>query len=322
MSSVTHLTQYLLRLDPSRNTPRTTLYNYLKSFVESATPLTCEVLNDFFCFVLNHNFWQQNTASLGELVHQDLQGFLQENPQILALNEVVFPHLYQLVKLQYVRDAEWLIQQKEEAFKEPKDRLKLIHLSDQQTLTILLKSNGELQVRVYNRWALLRGGKLSLIQPVTNLLYNSRLELAPHFAHWIEGPMSTAARFQIDDQGLSSGVLVRGHTLQRFETLASAPLRQHGELFYGLKRIEKHFINPQSDPYYLELIQHLERTHYALEQRHSDGLKLAQKHLPKAKAALKNIFPNDKRLVVLVTNIEYFLVTDDQRAQWNETNLV
>lgn len=307
MSSVTHLTQHLLKLDPGKSVARQTLFNYLKVFVDSSAPLTADVLNQFFQFVLNYQFWQQNAKVLGETVFADLEKFAASARLDFEVSQVRFPHLIQLVTLEFQGDAELLIQRREAPLSEEGDRLKQLAISDQQILVAVLKRSGGLEVRVYGRMAMISGGELQLIRPVTDLKYNGQLELAKRHPLLLEGPMATAARFQVTDEGYQ-GVLVRGHMLQRFETLSAAGLNLHAELFYGLKRIERHFINANTDPYYRDLVAQLERAYQALNAAHPDGRRLATAALQKGKAAIKHIFPNDKLLVVLVTNIEFAMM--------------
>jgi hypothetical protein len=307
MSSVTHLTQHLLKLDPGKSVARQTLFNYLKVYLDGSAPLTAEVLNHFFAYVLNYQFWQQNAKVLGETIFGDLDKFAHTHRLDFEFQHVRFPHLCQLVILEFQTDAEMLIQRREATLSEEGDRLKLMPISESQLLVINLKRMGALEVRVYGRTAQIHNGEIQLIRPISDLKYNARLELAEGHPQLLEGPMVTAARFQVTHEGYQ-GVMVRGHMLQRFETLVAGGLNLHAELFYGLKRIERYFINSATDPYYRELLTQLERAQQAVNVGHPDARRLATSALQKGKAALKHIFPNDKALLVLVTNIEFALM--------------
>jgi hypothetical protein len=320
MSSVTHLTQALLKFDPSKSVARQTLFNYLKVFVDASAPLTADVLNQFFFYVLNYQFWQQNSKTLGETIHADLEKFSQNSRLDFDLNQVRFPHMCQLVNLEFQTDLETLIHKREAAVNEEGDRTRLLSISENQIMALVLKKNGSLEVRVFGKTALIFGGELHLIRPISDLKYTSNLELADRHPQLLEGPMVTAARFQVTGEGYQ-GVLVRGHMLQRFETLTAAGLNLHAELFYGLKRIERHFINASTDPYYRDLVAQLERAVQAVNTGHPDGRRLATGALQKGKAALKYIFPNDKLLLVLVTNIEFGLMGPKQEAWTNDKTL-
>lgn len=316
MSSVTHLTQALLKFDPSKSVARQTLFNYLKVFVDASAPLTADVLNQFFFYVLNYQFWQQNAKTLGETVQADLEKFASGSRIDFELSQVRFPHMCQIVSLDFQTDLETLIQRREAAIAEDGDRTKLIGISDTQIMALVLKKGGHLDVRVFGRTAVIFNGELHLIRPISDLKYTANLELAADHPQLLEGPMVTAGRFQVTNEGYQ-GVLVRGHMLQRFETLTAAGLNLHAELFYGLKRIERHFINSSTDPYYRDLVAQLERSYQMLSTGHPDGRRLATAALQKGKAAVKYIFPNDKLLLVLVTNIEFGLMGPKQEAWTN-----
>ncbi len=313
MSTVTHLTQSLLKYDPNKNVARQTLFNYLKVFVDPSAPLTADLLNQFFNYVLNYQFWQQNVKTLGESVQADLEKFAAESRVDFQLSQITFPHLCQLINLEFQSELESLIQKREAAVAEEGDRTKLVPISELQVMAIVLKKSGGLEVRVFGKAALITGGEIKLIRPISDLKYTNNLELEERHPQLLEGPMVTAGRFQVNADGFQ-GVLVRGHMLQRFETLTAAGLNLHAELFYGLKRIERHFVNSQSDPYYRDLVSQLERSYQMLSANHSDGRRLATAALQKGKAAVKYIFPNDKLLLVLVTNIEYGLMGQRQEA--------
>lgn len=315
MSTVTHLTQHLLRLEPGKNPGRQTLYNYLKVFVDGQQPLTAQILNHFYGYTLNYQYWQANSKSLGTSTRADLESFAQTHKVDFDFSEIRFPHLTQLIFLEQPSDFEQLVLQTEQQKRHQDDKSKIIHISDQQILAARLKSSSGLEIRVYGRSALIVGGQLRLIEPMTDLKYNAQLELELNVQQLLEGPMVTASRFHVNHEGCQ-GTMVRGHMLQRYETLASSGLAQYSELFYGLKRIERHFINPTTDPYHSEMVQLLEKTLHMIQSRHPDAKKAAVSTLQRAKAALKHIFPNDKQLTVLVTNIEYGLMPS-QPEPWN-----
>lgn len=315
MSSVTHLTQHLLKLDPGKNVARQTLFNYLKVFLEPNAPLNAEMLNQFFAYVLNFQYWQSNVKSLGQTVLQDLESFALISRLDADLQAVNFPHRVQLVLLEQQADLEKLVLAQEKSLRQEGDRGKLMAI-DQQVLAATLKADGTLQVRVYGRAAQILQGELKTIRPITELRYNSRLELEKNVPQTLEGPMVTAARFQLREDAVH-GTMVRGHMLQRYETLNAGSLTQYAELFYGLKRIEKHFINPTSDPYHRDMVSQLERAYQSLQNQHPDSKRLASAALQRGKAALKHIFPNDKLLMVLVTNIEFAMI-NPQSEPWDQ----
>jgi len=317
MSSVTHLTQYLLKLDPQKSVARQSFYNYLKNFCEPTAPLNAQVIHKYVLYVLNHQYWQQNAKTLGESLLSDLSDFSQRERLDFNLQDVRWPHQMQTVALEHQEDLEFLLKQKEQELLEPGGRLKVLPISDSQSMVLILDRSGGLRIRIFKKVCLIREGRLELLAPLTDLTYTSNLELYPNTPQILEGPMLIAARFQITDDGCF-GLMVRGHMLQKYETLTGGELMQHPELFYSLKRIERHFVNPTSDPFYRDLVTQLEKVYQMLTAQMPEGKRLAPSLLQKGKTALKNIFPNDKLLMVLVTNIEFALMALEKDT-WTKT---
>jgi hypothetical protein len=114
----------------------------------------------------------------------------------------------------------------------------------------------------------------------------------------------TTHSFYVDVDG-AHGMIVRGHTFQKFETFIRASLVETPELFTALKKIERHFIEAQSDPYYQELVTRLERANQMVAQANAEGLLKAERALNRGRMSLKSIFPNDRLLSLLVTHLDY-----------------
>jgi hypothetical protein len=152
--------------------------------------------------------------------------------------------------------------------------------------------------------AIVWGSRLRLTAPVTQLYYSSDLELMPHVRQVLEGSLLTTHCFHVDSEGVH-GLITRGSTFQKFETFIRAKLQDTQDLFASLKKVERHFINPQSDPYYQEMVTRLERANRLLGVQNHDGLLEAERVLNKGRLILKNVFPNDRLLTLLVTHLDY-----------------
>ncbi|MCB0412451.1 MAG: hypothetical protein KDD22_07990, partial [Bdellovibrionales bacterium] len=183
----------------------------------------------------------------------------------------------------------------------------LIWTGDRQLLSLTLKVSGELEVRVFKNRARILKGRLIPLPPVTFLEYGPQLDLTPLRRMVLAGPMMSSYLFEVTDTGLR-GLTTRGHTFQKLDTLNAPQLSSCPDLFFALKRIEKYYIRPESDPFYQELVSLLEKSYQLISAGEPNCEKLAETALMKGRLALKNIFPNDKLLLLLVTNIEYWLI--------------
>ena len=194
--------------------------------------------------------------------------------------------------------------------------LQCSRLSDTQILVLILSSGGSLEVKVYPHQALVWGSRLRLVAPVTQLIYSTDMELMPHVRQVLEGSLLTTHCFHVDHDGVH-GLVTRGYTFQKFETFIRAKLSETQDLFLSLKKVERQFIDAQSDPYYQEIVTKLERANRLLGHASPDGLAEAERALNRGRLVLKNAFPNDRLLTLLVTHLDYGI--NQRRSPNSET---
>lgn len=307
MTPVSQFAQYLLKQDPQRNFARLTLFNYLKNLIEPNTPFKPEVIQNFYARVLQFEHWRQESVAMSEAVRADVESFV--SSQVLQGERETWLGLrhsdtLQIVPIKVFQDLEKLVENEHTARRKSGDELKTIRISETQVLALLLSPAGSLEAKVYPAQALVWGPHLRLVAPTSQLFYSSDLELMPHVRQLLEGSLMTTHCFHLDSEGVH-GLITRGHTFQKFETFIRAKLSETQDLFASLKKIERHFIDPQSDPYYQELVTKLERANRLLSQTHGDNLQEAERALNRGRQSLKTIFPNDRLLTLLVTHLDY-----------------
>lgn len=307
MTPVSLFAQYLLKHDPQRNPARLTLFNYLKHVLEPGLPLSPAVISAFYARVLHAPHWQAEAGSLSETVRGDVQAFLDQHAS--ETERATWAGLrhadsLQVVTIKSAQDFTELVAVEHAARQKSGDELKTIAIGDGQMLVLLLTRTGQLEAKVYPCQALVWGARLRLMAPVTHLFYSADLELMPHVRQVLEGSLLTTHCFHVDDEGVH-GLITRGHTFQKFETFIRAKLSETQDLFPALKRLERHFINPQSDAYYQELVARLERANRLLEHASGEALLEAERALNRGRSSLKTIFPNDRLLTLLVTHLDY-----------------
>lgn len=307
MTSVSQFSQYLLKLDPQRNPARLTLFNFLKAVMDPNLAFSPSVIQAFYARVLQFEHWQSDSQNLSETVRSDVQSFVvQYVPEKEAPTWSVLRHpdSLQLVPLKVFQDLEDLVDTEHQARRKSGDQVRTIRISDNQILTLILAATGNVEVKVYPNLAIVWGPRLRLVAPVSQLHYTSELELMPHVRQILEGTLLTTHCFHVDSEAVH-GLITRGYSFQKFETFIRANLTETQDLFYCLKKLERHYINPQSDPYYQEMVSRLERANRLLNSNHPDGLSTAERALNKGRLCLKNVFPNDKLLSLLVTHLDY-----------------
>ena len=307
MNSVTQFAQYLLRLDPQKTPARLALFNYAKHVLEPTEPFTPETIEGFYGRVLNYEYWQTNSQSLAQSVRDDLAAFFKQT----KTDDTEWRHVrhadeIQVVPLTHFRDFEETITNVESIRQKSGEKLKMVKISEQEIASFMLSTVGTLEVRVFAPRAMVVGHQLRPLSPVTHLHYSTNLELMPHVRQIMQGSLATTISFYRDENGLN-GMITRGHTMQKFETFMRLRGSENVDLFYGLKRLERNFINPQSDPYYQEIVQSMERAARALQSSNGRDLsmQMAEKAVQKGSLALKSAFPNDRLLQLLVTHLDH-----------------
>jgi len=305
MTSVTQFAQHLLKLDPQRTPARQCLYNYLKHILDPIEPFTPSVIEDFYRRALTLDYWHQNAKELGTAVRNDLNSYLFQFPVEKDLSWDQIRHADELQVIPIHRESDFLqiLERAEKSRLQDGDRLKLIPTGQGHVLSIVLSSVGTLEVKSYPLKSVLSGATLKPLSAVSHLFYNSKLELMPHVKQILEGSLLTVISFSMEEDGVH-GVISRGHTFQKFETFIRAHLSDHFDLFNQLKRLERFYVDPQSDPFYREIINQLEQANLNLKNPTPLQLQTAEKILRKGQSALKNAFPGDRLLQLLVTHLD------------------
>ena len=319
MTSVTHFAQFLRRLDPQQNSARLSFYHFLNNLCDLTAPLSPQLILNFYLHALKFPYWQKSKEHLGQVLREDFERFHQEHDSDLKKAQIRHADQLQLVALDDSVDLHWLVRDHLAKTLKGDFQIRLIHLSDQKILALIKRHSGGLLVQSFGHEALILNGHLQPLAPSTNLEYNSQLDLMPHRLQFLEGPMKTTCRFEITDSGVQ-GLSVKGHLFQRQDSYSAQSIYHCSDLFYALKTVERHYVNPQSEPAYQELISLMEQTYYKLNDGHPESKQLAPEALRQRKNALKNLFPQDKLLLLLVANIEYTLREHELNGHRNPSN--
>jgi hypothetical protein len=313
MVTVSLLAQYLLKLDPQKNVGRISFYHFLKNFCDINDRLTADTVQGFYRRALGFQYWQTHQDALGQIVEQDLLAFEQQVALPFQVQELRHPHKMQIVALKHERDAAAILTSALSESLRHGERLKVLPYGEGRWMVLKLALSGMLEVEVYSSLAVIENQKLVPLAPLTKLSYSSQLDLMPQTVHWTETAALTTTRFHILDNGIQ-GQMIRGYTFQKYETLQGGDLNQHAELFLALKKMERLFVQAETDPFYQELVSLLEKSYNMLAARHPEAQRMAEAAIAKGQQALKTVFPNDKLLLLLVTNIEFLLAQKNRAA--------
>ena len=89
-----------------------------------------------------------------------------------------------------------------------------------------------------------------------------------------------------------------------------------------IKNLEAHYVHLQSDPDYQNMIALLEKSIHLVDSHVEHSLEIAHINLKKGQMALDHLFPNDKQLQLLITNLEYSIMKRTKlfEGQWKSQN--
>lgn len=333
MATTQQMAEFLLHHDPPKHPVRLAFYNYLKNCWPVDKNLTSDVIQDFWLrslaavaqadsaivpdtesgsLALEPQYWQAYKEQLTDQTVQDLELFLRSRDEIGPHLEFD-PKKLQVLMVKEISDFKLIIENDLEPQKERGDQIRYVQRGLDGILAVWLKHRGGLRILAYRPMAFIDGYTLRPLAPVTDLRYDLNLELSRFDRQLLEGPMMTSFYFQVEDNQIF-GVRFQQSNFQKIEAFEIEHLTQKVDLFYQLKRLEQNYIRPESDPFYQELISLLEKSYQLISQGEPGARKLAEAALSKGRLAMKNIFPEDRYLLSLITNIEYWLVKSEQKT--------
>ncbi len=314
MVNVTSLAQHILQLEPDKDAARLCLYHYLKNLCEPSETVTAELMNRFYHRALTFPHWQENKIHLFGETTSILQHYLSKNPnEALDLGQILITEQIQVVKVDHLYNLEAMVSRFMETQISPLDQLRVVPEGDDKIVAIWLKSDRTVRVQVFPKIAAFINGQIWPLCMDYSLSYTPDLVLNPNVSQQIEVGPHTVARFRMTQEGCR-GTIVRGYTFQKYSAMDGGSLHRYPILFYPLKRLEQFFINRKTDPMYIELTGLLEKSLELLTQRHPEALKFGTAALERGRLALEHIFPDDKLVRLLISNLEKTLALEAAQA--------
>jgi len=308
------LASHLLSLDPQRNPARLAFYHYLKNFRRLDEDLTSEVIESFYDRALGFQQWQGSVKELGQTVAADLKSILTRHS--LGAAEIQVRHADQVQWIDLIQSADFrdLLAEEGEVFKKEGDDLRLIDLPSGEVLRIRRQAkHGLVRIEVKTRRARVEGRKLRLVRPTTELVYGADLELAQSHVQVLQISPLKFARFSVADD-LAAGLILQGAGFTKSDSF-TGPIDQCAEVFWPLKALEKYFVNPVTDTYYLRILGDLEAALSALKKFHPNREVIAKDALKKAELYRDRVFADDKVLGGMISTLLLNLRRDDAEGR-------
>jgi hypothetical protein len=303
MLKVRTLIKYLFENNPQASPARLTFFNYLSHFADTEALLTAETIENFFASCLDYAHWVQNRPALGQEVKQVLQMCAAASDIALDLRDVKWPQDTQLVELEHLSDLTDSVQVYLNSIYKKNERYRLLLDQNKKILAVVLHEDHSVSVRSFDRKMILRHGQLEPLRKDLTLTYLPSLDLAPNLIQKIEVSPFVTAQFQSTEDGFR-GCLVRGYVFQKFIDLRGENLTAHPKLFYAVKRLEQHFIDRRTDPFYRETVIALEKTIELVKKLDPEAIAGATDILARAQNALEYVFAGDRMLGLLIRDLQ------------------
>lgn len=266
MVKVAQITQDLLAFGLEKNIYRRVFYRFLKYFYPSQSDFGRACVENFYSTMARLNNFQSAQKNIDSYIKFEID-------QLNTRHKLNFKsHIFlnrQVLTLLNTHDAKQLISSGLRC----RTQFRFLHSSTNGHIVMLLKPKGWFKVESYTNKAFVIDGKLKCLSPGVQLYYSPKLELVPAQRQFYWCPIMGWAVFDQSDQ-TQQGMLIQGPHLRphKFSSTLQAP---YSDLFYAIKNIEKHFIDPASDPFYQKTLKKINQALQALHHRHPDAWALA-----------------------------------------------
>jgi hypothetical protein len=301
MASVGDFTSYLLGSLKDEESAQVALYHYLKNFYHDESSLTPELMNRFFEESLHLPHWQAKKNQLFIDVTESLSRFFKmerfESPTGSA--PFNFKELLDLVKMQFIfihqpSSLHSVVMNHERASLKEGESLRVLLQNDTHALAIKRFQNADVVVRTYNNFAKISGHLVLPLAPLEELHYDSHLELRSNATQILRTAPHSQVRFQIKDEVVAR--FISGFAFRLSQEITTKSVANEARIFYPLKRLERYYVDRNSDPFYSDLVVSLERaiSNTTSEQNPLSG----QNHsvFENGQIIFDQIYPDDKTL--------------------------
>ena len=320
MLKVAQLVKFISDLNPQNTPTRLCFYNFLRAYPQPDDHLTSDLIELFFAYCMDYPHWAGNKNQLGHEVQFLLENFNSLYQQKFDLSQIRFPQNMQLIELEHFSDQVEVIESYLKTQTESEDKIRLISDQNKRVVAVILKANGGLEVRCFDKKFTIRQGQLQPLRRDLALFYTPELELAHGVTQKIEVAPYITSHFKVEN-GRVTGALIRGYVFQKLQELKNDPLQEQTRLLHPIKRLEQFFVDRRSDPFYQELVTLLERTCALIQQGQPEAIRRANMVLNQGESALENVFVGDKLLTLLLKDLKYASQNARPNIEANESCL-
>lgn len=259
MMNVGQVAQQILALEPQKSTARLAFYHYIKNFYNLDAGFKQEMIDQFYDRALSYQYWQTNKDELGKTIAEDLKVIQTRSKLGFDIEQIIHSHDLQILSLDHARDFLALVNRDLKKYEVPGQHHRLFHLNADQPnshpeiMILKLLKTGQVNVEIRSNVAALVDGELVLLRPISRLCYTAELDIEPNVDQVLYTSTMRVCRFEVAGHRVK-GSFMQGPTFHRAEHF-DKPLEKVPELFHAIKKLERFYVNPVTDPYYEQMLQ-------------------------------------------------------------------
>ncbi|MBC86516.1 MAG: hypothetical protein CL677_04990 [Bdellovibrionaceae bacterium] len=319
--NVNQFVKFLEQTDEQKNAQRFTIYNFFSTYLSPKKELSASDIEQFYLTALRYSHWQANIPQLTEQFKDLLMRFGRKAALQFEPEEVAHADQWQLIQVDS-RDNqhECLERFLERHYSQSEDiEYRVIALSDGRQAS-LIKGKERIRVNVFSNTWYLKKGELVPMNPVTQLTYDLNLDFIGNTGQFIE--INPHTQFYFNSNQIFYGCYLRGYSMQKAHPVQFRSFSELPEIYRTLKSLESNYVSTTTDPEYQNLVRLLDKATQMLTHNTAGAGPFAAKAFHQGQFALQNLFPNDKYLHLLLSQLELALMKENSQEpkswQWHD----
>ena len=277
-------------------------------YIQNFYPPECalfenSMIEDLYSWLLNDPYHRSNSQILKKEILNEVHAFYRKN-----LLELEWKSLQNSLRSRviHIHDKKDSLEVLDEYYKIRYPFVRTMSFDKPYTLALILQSDGYSQSFMHSPLYTIQYGKLRPLLALCHLSYDDQMELQPLKMQKIYDENGECTLFSIQKHSIELR-RINTRNFQLIEKKVLSSLQEEPSLFFKLKKIENTYIKAKTDPFYQELVHTLQNGYQKLLTQHPEAVPTAEKCMEEARHALNNIYPQDRLLLLLTANIEYYL---------------
>lgn len=305
MASARTFAQFIYSQNPQTNTVRMTLYNYFRHVCSEQESFGPASLMRFYQHSMSFKHWREHRQELSLETQILLEAFLKRHSLDWQDANIKHPDSWEIFECKQGNEFIDFCEKHYQARLVEGEKL-AIKEGIEDSLSIIRWGQHGLRVNQVFPLITLHQGHFFPLDCGFELNYGADLSLLKATSQHMYAGAHLGARFDLQENRLLA-TLYRGYNFHKVETTQVDSIKRVAPLFYALKKLEGHYLQRQTDPFYQEMTSLLETASDLVSKKHPEAISWAKQALQNAEMALEQAFTGDKLLTLQVKNLHHQL---------------